>query len=361
MKKFLIVISVILLIAIISVATVGCKKPTPPDIKPLDIDAGEMPDMACQILPAELAIIDAGLDEDATDAEKKAAVLELFNAADRIQREADLLFTVSDGGGYAKTGAEGYMTVRGFYFRNEDAYYSQSVGQVTSANLGTIAATDYARNLLDQLSRTYTSDMQTFYRDKAEDGEHANRPNVTASESFPYTSADFSGCASETFNLDDWKEESRILNEVGELSNFDFNTDAIKNALIVKNNAENLYRIEFELDTSNKNEAYDNVVDFAREGLREASKSTDLDYEVYKVVVEIWTNGYIRSFSTVENWEASLKVVSFLPTIHGVSDSSNLVVYFWDWDEVKDVIDDCEDYEEIETADEFLDALKWFE
>ncbi len=361
MKKFLIVISVILLIAIISVTTVGCKKPEPIIPNPLDIDAGSRPDVESQILSAELALINAGLEADASEAEIEEAVLSLFYAADRVQRQSEFLFKISDGNGYAKTGAEGYMTVRGFYLRNGTSFYSQSAGEVTSANVGTVIpnATKVARNMLDQLNRTYTDDMQTFYREKAADGEAAKRPNVSASDKFPYVSADFGDCDSETFNMEQWMVEARILEEEGELTNFAFVPEAIKNAAIFYNADEKFYRIDFELDTSNKNEAYNNVVAKPRDGLREASTSDDLDYVVYKLSLEVWDNGYIRSISSTENWEATLKI-SFIK-LKGVSDSQNITKYYWDWDEAKDVIDDCEAYDEIDTADDFLDALKWFE
>ncbi len=358
MKKFLIVISVILLFAVISVTTVGCAKdPYIPD--KLDVEAGSMPEVASQILPAELALINAGLEEDASDADIKAAVLALFYAADRIQREAELVFTISDGGGYAKTGAEGYMTVRGFYFRNGDSFYSQSAGEVTSANVGAFAATTVARNMLDQLSRTYTDDMATFYRAKAEKGSKANRPNVSAYSHFPYVTADFSNCTENSYNLDDWKTEARVLNQVGELSNFDFKAEAIKDAQISYNPDDHFYRIAFALDTGKKGtQDYEDVVNFARGSLREASTSDDLDYVVYNMALEIWDNGYIRSTSSVENWEATLNI---LTGIHGVSDSQNVTVYYWDWEEIQEVIDECEIYDEIESAEDFLEALKWFE
>lgn len=357
MKRSFTVISVIIIMAIITVFTMGCHKdPYIPDA--LDVEAGSMPDSACAIIGDELALINAGLDEDATEAEVKTAVLALFNAADRVQREANLVFTISDGGGYAKSGAEGYMTVRGFYFRNGNSYYSQSAGEVTDANVGPIAATTIARNMLDQLSRTYTADMQTFYREKAEEGKYANKPDVSAYDHFPYVTADFARCTSETFNHEEWIEEARILNNVGELSNFDFNVNAIKDAEISHNTDEHFYQLKFSLDTSNKDDAYVDVVNFAREGLREASNSDDLDYVVYDVIMEVWDNGYIRSFSSVENWEATLNI---LGGIHGVSDSSNVTVYYWDWEEIEEVIDDCEDYDDMESPEDFLEALKWFE
>ncbi|NCA66933.1 MAG: hypothetical protein EOM87_02595 [Clostridia bacterium] len=357
MKKFLIVISVILLFALTATMAVGCKQPTP--VEPLDIEAGSRPDFANGITASELVVINAGLASNATDAQRKAAVLCLFYAADRIQLAADTLFKISDGSGYAKSGAEGNMTVRGFYFRSGSSFYSQTAGQITSANVGSLIpnATNVARNMLDQLGRTYTPDMETFYRQKAEDGKGANKPNVAAYDHFPYVSADYSKCKAEEFTLEQWRTKDRILNTVGELSNFAFNVNAIKDAEISLNEEEHFYRIEFALDTGNKGTDYDDVVNFAREGLREASTSDNLDYVIYNVTLEIWDNGYIRTFSSVENWEATLKIYGL--KLDGVSDSSNTTSYYWDWEEIKDVIDDYEAYDEAETPADFLNILNW--
>ncbi len=361
MKKFLIVISVILILAMVSVFAAGCKKKDPYIPEALDIEAGSRPDLASGITANELIVINAGLAVNATEAQKKAAVLTLFNAADRVQRAASIIMNISDGGGYAKTGAEGYMTVRGFYFRSGNTYYSQTAGEVTSANVGTLIpnATNVARNMLDQLGRTYSPDLETFHRAKAKDGKAAKKPNVSAYENFPYVSADFSGCSNEEFDLDEWKVESRILNNVGELSNFNFNVNAIKDAVVSYNDDDKFYRIDFALDTSNKDAAYDSVVNYARAGLREASTSEDLDYVKYVVSMEIWDNGYVRSFTTEENWVATLKVVG-LP-ISGMSDSKNTTVYYWKWEEIKEIVEEFDAYEDVETAEEFLNLLKWFD
>lgn len=359
MKKFLIVLSVIMIAAVIATCTIGCKKdPFIPD--KLNVEEGSKPNFVNKILPDELTLINAGLESGATEAEIKTAVLALFDAADRIQREAELLFTISDGGGYAKTGAEGYMTVRGFYFRNGSGYYSQSAGEVTSANVGAVNAIGPARNMLDQLSRTYTADMQTFTREKAAKGSKAKKPDVTAyGDDFPYVKVDFSGCTKNEYNLEDWKVEARVLNQVGELSNFDFKADAIKDAEISYDDDEEFYTISFALDTGKKGtQAYDDVVNFARAGLREASTSDDLDYVVYNMTLEVWDNGYIRSVSSVENWEATLQISMF--NIKGVSDSQNITFYYWDWDEIKEAIAVCDTYKDIESPEEFLAALKWF-
>ncbi len=361
MKKFLIVISIVLLVVFLTTMAVGCKKYSV-TIEPLDIQAGSKPDMPSAITTAELAIINAGLAVNATEAQKKQAALTLFDVGDRTRRAAPLLLTVSDGSGYAKTGAEGYMTVRGFYFKVGNGYYSQNAGQVTNANLGKIVkdATKTARNMLDQLSRTYTPDMQTFYQSKAAGGEAAKRPDVAAYDDFPYVKADFSGCTNKTFDLEAYKEEARILEVPGELVNFAFTPDAITNTAVAHNEEEGFYRVEFELDISKKGtDAYEDTVRYARDGLREAANSKNLDYVSYKVIVEIWDNGYIRTYYSEENWEATLTVKVLISVdIDGVSDSSNSVSYYWKWEEIQEVISEHDDYEDAETAEELLSILK---
>lgn len=274
--------------------------------------------------------------------DQMAAVLHLMRVAEHNYSRAKNLARISIGGGEAQADKlTGKMEVRSLMIREGDKSYYQTVGRVYEGTPQ--SALGAAQILLDQGKRTYTinidSDNEVTYKQ-----EPKNKGTPTMTEVFPYASCDFNKGTLKTIpkGVVDPDEVDTTLKYKGEMINFNIYEDgAIKTEglSVVYDGAKKLYTVEFELDLSDQDKR-NLYTEKPRAGLRKSAGSDDLEYLKYKVKMELWDNGLLKTYSTEESWEATLIITSFLKP-YGASDSKNTDYFSWD-------DDDCEIEEYVE-------------
>lgn len=279
----------------------------------------------------------------AQGSDELAAIIHLMTVADANYVNADYLARISLGGGSASTGAgsttmTGTMSVRSFNIREPGKTYDQSIGRVYEGDPQSLLPA--AQALLNQGKRTLVmhrgEDNEIKYTQ-----EPKNKGNPQMIDDFPYATLDFNK-ANVTSKLKSEEEphdpdNPKYLKHPGELTNFVITADSIlpESYSVEYDSDKKLYTAIFEIDLSDqaKRDAYTNI---PRKDLRKDATSDDLEYQKYKVILKMWDNGLIQTYSTEEEWAATLKI-SFA-TLNGSSQSTNVVYYSWDRDDCK--IDD---------------------
>jgi hypothetical protein len=97
---------------------------------------------------------------------------------------------------------------------------------------------------------------------------------------------------------------------------------------VVYNEDDDIYTVSFEIDVTTQ-DARDAYTERPRASLRKASTSNDLEYLKYKITIELWDNGTLKTFTTEEQWEATLILTSFAKP-HGASQSESTDYFSWD-------------------------------
>lgn len=256
-----------------------------------------------------------------------AAALHLLDVVHANMLAADYLASASVGGGSASSSLFdmcGSLQFGDIYIRDNGAFYSQSVARVTEANSSSpVDLLKLAQALLDQSDRKYSPDGETFYVQKAKGSKAVCR----MIEDYPFGSSDFSTGSVEVFTLAQYMEEEFIYRDYRELSNFVFTADTILADSVSITYEDGLYTLNFEVNLEDTS-ARDIATEYARANMREAATSTDLEYALYKVTLEIWDNGLIRKYTKEESWAATLSIGPLKP--NGASHSITSIYYSWD-------------------------------
>ncbi len=322
--------------------------------------------------------------------------IKFLTVADEAKRNVDgvedfFIFNTADGSGEAATGGiVGEMTIRSFSLTVGDVNYTQSAGPVTSATLGALNVTKIGNNLLDQLTRSVTLNNGRDTVKATTVGAGANVPDAEM-DVFPYMGVDFTGLPAYTYTYDQYIIRENNLKAPGELTSFDFTPESLKGGDDLSitygenENGDGIWTIAFKLDCPDLNDIessgckdyveyakqvlgeegyqkYEDVVKFARAGTRLNSASEDLEYRQYDVVLELWDNGYIRTWSTAESWAATLYVEALAAIANdgyfkGYTDSTNQVMYYYTEDEALELINENPDWADYTTCTEFIEVM----
>ena len=319
-----------------------------------------------------------------------------LNVADQAKRNVDqidnfFMFHQSDGSGEAATGGiVGEMTIRGFNITIDGVNYAQSAGPVTSATLGALNVTKVGNNLLDQLTRSISINRGKDTVKATTVGAGANVPDAEM-DVFPYMGVDFTGLPAYTYTYDQYIIRENNLKAAGELTSFDFTPESLKGGDDLSitygenEDGDGIWTISFKLDCPDLPDIassgcdnyidyakkvlgdegyqkYEDVVKFARAGTRVNSASDDLEYRQYDVVMELWDNGYVRTWTAAESWAATLYVEALAAIANdgyfkGYTDSVNQVMYYYTEAEALELINENPDWAEIESGIEFIELL----
>jgi hypothetical protein len=269
------------------------------------------------------------IDEDtAQGSDTMAALLHLFTVAEHNYYRAKHVARISLGEGSASAEdiLSGKMAVRSFMVRDGDRVYSQTVGRVYE---GTEALLSAARMVLDQGKRTLTvnfrTDNEITYK---QEPKNSGDPDIQV-EDFPYARCNFNKDKVKTIDKNTPDEDDFSLKYKGELTNFKIDSSTIVDGSysVEYMDDDDIYKIVFEVDVAN-----DKAVERPRASLRKSANSDDLQYKKYKVIMELWDNGLIRTYKTEESWEGTLKLIGN-KGLNGKSESTNVDYYSWDRDD----------------------------
>lgn len=256
-----------------------------------------------------------------------AAVLHLLAVAEANLIAANYLASASTGGGTATSSLfnmEGSLEFGDIYVRDNGAFYSQSVARVTEANSSSpVNLLSLAQALLDQADRKYSADGQTFYVQKVE----GTKATARMIKDYPFGSATFAEGVRESFTLAEYMEEEYVKADYRELSNFVFAEDTIDADSVDIKYENGMYTFTFEVNLDDA-ASREKATEHARANMREASKSNDLEYGLYRVTIEMFDNGLIAKYTKEESWIATLNIGPLKP--NGASQSETSIFYSWD-------------------------------
>jgi len=286
------------------------------------------------------------LAEGKTEQEVKEAAMALYDLANDNKINAEKCVMIAQGAGNATVGgsAGGEMEVRAFRVQDNGSFYYQKGAKLVDTTIG---MRDVVASVLDQQERTYypgTGDLYRAYYVKGSKAKVGDKFSKTIP--FLQLGVPTSGSAyqelMEEYNYEAFQEKSLFCRDPKEINNFKYAADAIKNVEFKHYVDEKYYEIIFDLDipldangevdtTSPKYAAYSEIVKAARQYLRNSSKSDDLEFKEYHMIIQIWDNGYIKKFYDTEHWAGNATI---LGNVKGLSESTTYYecAFYWDYD-----------------------------
>jgi len=328
-------------------------------------------------------------DEHVDDAVLKELALKFLDVAAEgryLNKEEDFFeFTVADGGGDASFGdIYGAMTIRGFSLNIGGNTYAQSGGPVSGANNPVLLGG--AQLILNQLHRTATlNGGRDYIQQKGSGKAEVGTPDIEMEE-FPYLGTDYSKLTAYKYSIDQWMLKDN-LNALYTMTTFDLEASALKGSdttsedvdgnevpdlYITYDSEGHFWTIHFsvkcpDFDGSPKDNGYNNyteyakallgpagyqeyerVVSFSREGVRESASAEDLEYNRYDVTMEIWDEGYVKTWTTDESWAATMVIASI--ELAAATSSHYSYTYFYEESEMLEEISS-------NTSDEYAEII----
>ena len=207
-KKLAIIFLTVLLTLSCIVGLCACNKNSGDT---LNLRTGSRPDYSSLIGQDDKAIIDSALLEEATEEQKKSAVMALYNVANysRQNTELSLMLQSSDAGVPADLGS---VIMHGFNLRNGDKWYYQLATQASSTNKGFDMVLGASAGLLKV---AYTAGDGDYYYTVVKGAESECDCTVTT---FPY--ATFIVTQQPTvYDLEGFNKELHCLSGIHEINN----------------------------------------------------------------------------------------------------------------------------------------------
>ena len=202
----------------------------------LVLRTGSRPNHSSLIGQDDLNVINAALSEDATEDEKKSAVMALYNIANysRQNTELSLMLQSSDAGI-----SLGDVIMHGFNLKNGDKWYYQLATEASSPDE---TWTMVLNNIAGLLKVAYTAGDGDYYYTVVKGAEPQCNCKV---ETFPYASFILTR-EPELYNEEDFKKELHYLNGMHEINNMKFVEEIIADGAEITYNAdERFYTVKF--------------------------------------------------------------------------------------------------------------------
>ena len=262
----------------------------------LTLETGSRPDYSSIINNADLAKINAALSDNATEDQKKSAVMALYDIANysRQNTAISLMLQSSDAGI-----SLGDVIMHGFNLKKGNAWYYQFAAQASSDSvlIGPIIA-----EMAGLLKIAYTSGDGNYYYTVVNGSKPECDCTVTT---FPY--ATFKVTSKPVlYNAEQFKTELHYLNSMHEINNMKFCADIIADgAKITYNAEEKFYKVEFSVDMNADGELLKEWFALVKEDMAVGNQTLEY-YKYYNAVLEVWDNGYAKSFKSESAREAGL-------------------------------------------------------
>ena len=301
---------------------------------------------------AELAVIAAGMDENATDEEIKTAIALIYNKANYNKiHNVDSCVAVLRGEGTAsveimKAKPSGTMIVRGIKAQAGSEFYYQKAAPIMECSIDWLQ--EPLEGMLNQQERVYTNGVDDFRATgtlKGDESKIMTDEEELEVETIPFVKVDIPDTINK-YNKTDFYYKGYYLEDPREITNFNITADAIllkdlkENEkyieLIEPEDGDSYYLCRFSIDVTNEE-----CVKTARRYLRDSAKSDDLEYGYFDVQLEVWSNGYLKKMHDDEKWEGKVK-------LGGTTTSSTSwyeTIVYYDYDEKLFTKEDAAEYE----------------
>lgn len=262
----------------------------------LTLTTGNRPDYGSLLSDDEASAVNSALADGATEEQKKSAVMALLNVANRsrLDTHTSLMLQSSDAGI-----SMGDVIMHGFNLKSGDKWYYQLAVEASS----TIAAFDLIiGDIAGLLKIAYTKGDGNFYYTVV----NGSAPECDCTvKTFPY--ATFVVTKEPTlYTEEQFKTELHYLNGMHEINNMKFVEEIIADgASIVYDTQNRCYKVEFSIDTEADPDLLAEWFALPKEDMAVGGQTLER-YKSYRAELEVWDNGYAKSFKSWSDREAGM-------------------------------------------------------
>lgn len=345
-KKNVSIVLTLCLIASMLIALVACDKN---DAEWLDLSHGSYPSSLQNLMNSERQqTINRGMADGATQEEKKQAVIALYEVANksRIDTPTSLVVQESDAGI-----SMGTVLMHAFNLRGGDKWFYQLATQVETGNS---ALNQIMSAFAGFLKVGYTlGDGKFYYFNKLGPQFECNCELTT----FPYATyvipADQHAFET-SMTEEELTQELHCLVSRYEICNMNFCAEIIADdPEIIYNAEEHYYTVNFEIDMSADKALLEEWFALPKEDMAVGGQTLE-HYNYYTATLEVWENGYARSYESHADREAGM----------GSGAPVDKFKYFWNVEEImgllhEDVRIDITEYED-EAFDDIDDYITYY-
>lgn len=335
-KKIISTLICVVLIALCALTLFACNAEQSEFVMP----KGTRPGYASLFDGEDIAIIQKVVDGTATEDEIKRAVMALYDTANKSRKETPVSLVVQESdAGLNVLGDEGKVLMHAFNLRDGDRWYYQLATQVSTSN-------SFFSGLMQMFAgflKVAYSDGNGNYYYFNEAGEAYNCDCTPTT--FPY--AKFTIPEDESFfdkpmKLEEFNKELNVLDEIHEINNMAFCEEIIADGAKVEwleEDGQHYYRVSFSVDVDADKELVNKWFAMAKKDMA-AGGQTLKSYEYYNAVLEVWDNGYAKSYESYSSREAESAFASGKPV--------DRFSYIWNTDEIIALVLEDEAFAELD-------------
>ena len=304
------------------------------------------PNFAVSYTSEELAIINKGMSDDATEAEIILAISTIYNKANynKIHNTPNAVAVLRGEGSAALEIAgqkpSGTMIVRGFRAQAGDEYYYQKAAPIMKCSIP--ALQDTLEDMLNQQERAYSNGKDDFRATpalKGPDSKILTDEDEIELATIPFVKVDVPAKTKirKLANQNAFNSFLNYLEDPREITNFVVNESTIilkplKEGekyieFVEAEDGMGYYVCRFSLDVEN-----DECVEKSRTYLRASANSTDLNYGHFDIVLDVWENGYLKQMHDDEEWHGTVTKGPISSTTSSETWYETIVFYDFDAD-----------------------------
>ncbi len=345
-KKIFTTLLAVVIVAMCAFAMFACNSDEPTEFV---MPEGSRPNYASLFSAEDSALIYKAIDGGATQDEMKDAVMVLYNTANnsRLNTAKSLVVQESDAGS-----SLGTILMHAFNLRNGDKWYYQLATQVSTFN----PAFDYIVSIwAGFLKIGYTLGDGDYYY--FNDHGQAYKGDCTVA-TFPYatfTVPDDVTLFDKPMTLEDFNDTVNVLEGIHEINNMDFCAEIIADGATVQKlekDGKSYYRVSFSVDMNADKDLITKWFALAKKDVA-AGGETLKKYNYYNAVLEVWDNGYAKSYEAHSSREAG----------NASGDPVDKFSYIWDEDEIIALVKEDKAFDDIEgevVFDSIDDCLAYY-
>lgn len=301
---------------------------------------GNRPSYASILSESDMDAIDGAMSDAATEEQKKAAVMALYNAANRSRQQTKIsLMLQNSNAGIAL----GDVIMHGFNLKNGDKWYYQLAAQVSTGN---VAMDKFMASFAGLLKVAYANEDGEYWYSVVKGAESECNCNFAT---FPYATFILTK-QPELFGEEEFKEELHYLESMHEINNMKFCAEILADgAEISYNSAEKFYTVKFSVDMNADRQLLEEWFALPKEDMAVGGQ-TLVGYKKYEAVLEVWDNGYAKSFRSYSEREAAMALASGKPT--------DEFEYIWNESEIMSLLKEdhtVKVHEQLNSLDDYLE------
>lgn len=330
-KKIISTLICVVLIALCALTLFACNAEPSEFVMP----KGSRPDYASLFDGEDIAIIQKVIDGTATQEESKKAVMALYNTANKSRKETPVSLVVQE----SDAGSDyGTILMHAFNLRDGDRWYYQLATQVTTGN-----------SLIDGVMQSFAGFLKIAYSDGEGNYYYFNEKGATYNcdctpTTFPYakfTIPEDKSFFDKSMTLKEFNKELNVLDEIHEINNMAFCEEIIADGAkveLLEEDGQHYYRVSFSVDVDADKELVNKWCAMAKEDMA-AGGQTLKSYLYYNAVLEVWDNGYAKSYESYSSRDAGA-LASGKPV--------DRFSYIWNTDEIIELVLEDEAFAELD-------------